>query len=190
MDAGRLGGDVRSGNQSYEEALDPVKALSKHSVLSDRILIRRARPADAGIITRFNTAMGKETEGVALDKKRVYVGVRSILRDRHKGFYLLAEVGGKVVGQMMITREWSDWRNSHFWWIQSVYVLPTYRRRGVYRALHQYAIGSSKKRKDVCGIRLYVDWHNKRAQMVYKKLGMKRSTYDMFEEDFVLRRPE
>jgi ribosomal protein S18 acetylase RimI-like enzyme len=167
-----------------------VKTLSKHFVLSDRILIRRARPADAGIITRFNAAMGKETEGIKLYKKRLHAGVKSILRDRHKGFYLLAEVGGKVVGQMMITREWSDWRNSHFWWIQSVYVLPAYRRRGVYRALHQYVTSASKRRKDVCGIRLYVDRHNKRAQMVYKKLGMKRSTYDMFEEDFVLRGPE
>jgi GNAT superfamily N-acetyltransferase len=167
-----------------------VKTLSDRAIFSDRILIRRARLTDAGIITRFNAAMGKETEGVKLPKKRLHAGVRSILRDRHKGFYLLAEVGGRVVGQMMITREWSDWRNSHFWWIQSVYVLPSYRRRGVYRALHQYVIGVSKRRKDVCGIRLYVDRHNRRAQMVYKKLGMKRSTYDMFEEDFVLRRSE
>jgi GNAT superfamily N-acetyltransferase len=134
--------------------------------------------------------MGKETEGIKLDRKRLQAGVRSILRDRHKGFYLLAEVGGRVVGQMMITREWSDWRNSHFWWIQSVYVLPAYRRRGVYRALHQYVISVGKRRKDVCGIRLYVDRQNKRAQMVYRRLGMRRSTYDMFEEDFVLRRAE
>jgi GNAT superfamily N-acetyltransferase len=164
--------------------------MSKHSVLFDGIMIRRARSVDAGIITRFNAAMGKETEGIKLNRKRLHAGVRSILRDRHKGFYLLAEVGGRVVGQMMITREWSDWRNSHFWWIQSVYVLPMYRRRGVYRALHQYVISVSKRRKDVCGIRLYVDRHNGRAQMVYKKLGMKRSTYDMFEEDFVLRRAQ
>jgi ribosomal protein S18 acetylase RimI-like enzyme len=190
VDAGRLGGDVRSGNQPDEEALDSVKTLPKHFVFSNQISIRRARLADAGIITRFNAAMGKETEGIKLDRKRLQAGVRSILRDRHKGFYLLAEVGGRVVGQMMITREWSDWRNSHFWWIQSVYVLPAYRRRGVYRALHQYVISASKRRKDVCGIRLYVDRQNKRAQMVYRKLGMRRSTYDMFEEDFVLRRAE
>ncbi len=132
--------------------------------------------------------MGKETEGVTLDAIRLRAGVRAILQDRTKGFYLVAEVHGKVVGQMMITREWSDWRNGYFWWIQSVYVLPAYRKKGVYRSLHEYAVNLARTRKDICGIRLYVDRKNKAAQKVYRKLGMKKARYEMFEEDFVLRR--
>jgi GNAT superfamily N-acetyltransferase len=132
--------------------------------------------------------MGRETEGILLDKSRLQKGVEGILRDPMKGFYLVAESKGEIVGQMMITREWSDWRNGYFWWIQSVYVLPSSRKKGVYRALHERIVTAGKRRKDICGIRLYVDRHNSRAQRVYKKLGMKNSNYEMFEEDFVLRR--
>jgi ribosomal protein S18 acetylase RimI-like enzyme len=152
------------------------------------IRVRRATIKDASRIIRFNTAMGRETEGVVLDKRRLANGVRAILRDRGKGFYLVAEFKGVVVGQMMITREWSDWRNGHFWWIQSVYVLPSYRRKGLYRALHQHVVKLARRRKNVCGIRLYVDSRNVRAQRVYEKLGMQKARYLMFEEDFVLRR--
>ncbi|MGA9364687.1 MAG: GNAT family N-acetyltransferase [Bacteroidota bacterium] len=167
-----------------------MKAATRRFRASDRILVRRAKPADAAIIARFNAAIGTETEGILLDRRRLHRGVEAILRDPMKGFYLLAEVDGKIAGQMMITREWSDWRNGHFWWIQSVYVLPAYRRRGVYRALHESVVALGRRRKDVCGIRLYVDHHNLSAQKVYKKLGMKRSNYEMFEQDFVLRRDE
>jgi GNAT superfamily N-acetyltransferase len=134
--------------------------------------------------------MGTETEGILLDRRRLHRGVKAILSDPTKGFYLLAEVDRKIVGQTMITREWSDWRNGNFWWIQSVYVQPAYRRRGVYRALHESVVALGRRRKDVCGVRLYVDRHNTTAQKVYKKLGMKRSNYDMFGEDFVLRKDE
>jgi ribosomal protein S18 acetylase RimI-like enzyme len=167
-----------------------MKAFSRRFRTSKRILIRRAKPTDAPTITRFNASMGTETEGILLDRRRLRRGVKAILRDPMKGFYLLAEVDGKIVGQMMITREWSDWRNGHFWWIQSVYVLPRYRRQGIYRALHEQVVNAEKGRKHICGIRLYVDHHNSRAKNVYKKLGMKRSNYEMFEEDFVLRRGE
>jgi len=163
-----------------------MKAITRSLRASDRILIRRAKPSDVAIIARFNAAMGTETEGILLDRKRLNRGVRAILNDPRRGFYLLAELYGKVVGQMMITREWSDWRNGYFWWIQSVYVQPAYRKRGVYRALHESVVALGRRRKNVCGIRLYVDRHNTMAQKVYKKLGMKRSNYDMFEEDFVL----
>lgn len=152
------------------------------------VYIRRATLADTSAVTRFNAAMGKETEGVKLNESRLRAGVEAILRDRTKGFYLLAEVGGKVVGQMMITREWSDWRNGNFWWIQSVYILPAYRKKGVYRGLHEYVVDLARRRKDICGIRLYVDRHNFRAHKVYKKLGMKQARYLMLEEDFVLNR--
>jgi GNAT superfamily N-acetyltransferase len=150
------------------------------------IQIRRAHLKDAGTIAKFNAAMAKETEGIVLDKRRLKKGVEQILRDPRKGFYLLAETKGRTVGQMMITREWSDWRNGYFWWIQSVYVPPPHRKKGVYRALHSCVVALGKRRKDVCGVRLYVDKHNKRAQGVYKKLGMKKTNYEMFEEDFVL----
>jgi len=153
-----------------------------------QLVIRRARLADARIITQFNAAMGKETEGVTLDAGRLRAGVRAILRAPSKGFYLVGEVSGKIVGQMMVTREWSDWRNGYFWWIQSVYVLPTYRKKGVYRSLHEYVVKLARRRKDICGIRLYVDRRNTGAQKVYRKLGMKKARYDMFEEDFVLMR--
>jgi GNAT superfamily N-acetyltransferase len=165
-----------------------MKAVSRHFRASDRIIIRRAKPPDAATITRFNAAMGWETEGILLDKSRLHKGVKAILRDPTKGFYLVAETKGKMVGQIMITREWSDWRNGYFWWIQSVYVRSPYRRHGIYRALHEYVVDAGRKRKDICGIRLYVDRHNSCAQKVYKKLGMKRSNYEMFEEDFLLRR--
>ena len=165
-----------------------MKAMSRQVRSYNSIPIRRARPSDAATVARFNAAMGKETEGIVLDKRRLESGVRAILRDPTKGFYLVAKFRGKVVGQLMVTREWSDWRNGNFWWMQSVYVLPSYRRRGVYRALHEHAVRLAKKRKDICGIRLYVDHHNRRAQKVYKKLGMKKSDYVMFEEDFVLQR--
>ena len=165
-----------------------MNAISRQVRSCNSIPIRRARPSDAATVARFNAAMGKETEGIILDKRRLDGGVRAILRDPTKGFYLVAELRGKVVSQMMITREWSDWRNGFFWWIQSVYVLPSYRRRGLYRALHKCAVKLARKRKGVCGIRLYVDRHNRRAQKVYKKLGMKKSDYVIFEEDFVLQR--
>ena len=165
-----------------------MKAMSRQVRSYNSIPIRRARPSDAATVARFNAAMGKETEGIVLDKRRLDNGVKAILRDPAKGFYLVAEFKGKVVGQMMITCEWSDWRNGFFWWIQSVYVLPSYRGRGVYRALHEHAVRLAKTRKDICGIRLYVDRYNRRAQKVYKKLRMKKSNYVMFEEDFVLQR--
>lgn len=165
-----------------------MKHSSKPSTFSTTIHIRRATLADASAITRFNAAMGKETEDLKLDESRLRAGVEAILRDRTKGFYLLAEVKGKVVGQMMITREWSDWRNGNFWWIQSVYVLPAYRKRGIYRALHEHVAKVAKRRKDICGIRLYVHRRNVRAHKVYKRLGMKKARYVIFEEDFVLNR--
>jgi GNAT superfamily N-acetyltransferase len=167
-----------------------MKAVRRRFRASDRIIIRRAKSVDAATITRFNAAMGRETEGILLDKSRLQKGVKAILHDPAKGFYLVAETRGKIVGQIMITREWSDWRNGYFWWVQSVYVLPSFRRRGIYRALHEHVVDAGKKRRDICGIRLYVDRYNLCAQKVYKKLGMKKSDYQMFEEDFVLHRDE
>ena len=153
--------------------------------------VRRATIQDLDVLVAFNSVMAWESEGKTLDQQRLRDGVAPLLNDwddrgDDRGFYLVAEVEGGVVGQLLITYEWSDWRNAYFWWIQSVYVASDWRRRGVYRKLHEYVLDQARLRGDVCGIRLYVDRNNHVAQQVYSDLGMDRSHYDMFEIDFVL----
>ena len=152
------------------------------------ISIRRGKASDAETIAGFNAAMALETEKLSLERPRMLEGVRAVLRDASKGFYLVAELRGRAVGQMMITYEWSDWRNGLFWWIQSVYVEPDRRRAGVYTSLHQYVVEEAQRLGDVCGIRLYVEQENEIAQAVYRGLGMQKTVYDMFEVDFVIQR--
>ncbi|MDP2209103.1 MAG: GNAT family N-acetyltransferase [Bacteroidota bacterium] len=147
-------------------------------------LIRHAELKDAESIIKFNAAMGKETEGIELDKNVLKCGVLSILSDQNKGCYFIAETGGKVVGQLMITYEWSDWRCGFFWWIQSVYVLPDYRQQNVFRNLYQHVYDLAYADKSVCGLRLYVDRKNERAKKAYENLGMSHSHYDMYEVEF------
>lgn len=148
------------------------------------ITIRIATAADIAIIAANNSAMAEETEGRRLDAETLRSGVSRLLSDSTRGVYYLAERDGNVVGQLLITREWSDWRDGWFWWIQSVYVTPDARRQGVYRALHEHVHAEARKRPDVCGIRLYVDQDNARAQQVYERLGMKRSGYRLYEVDW------
>jgi GNAT superfamily N-acetyltransferase len=148
------------------------------------LIIRQATLQDAQIITQFNALMGEETEGKKLDKRTLTKGVQAVLTDEAKGLYYVAEVDGGVVGQLMITYEWSDWRNANFWWIQSVYVEKEYRGRGVFTSLFRHVREIAEKRSDVCGIRLYVEKSNARAQSVYEQLGMHRSHYEMFELEF------
>ncbi|WP_372370029.1 GNAT family N-acetyltransferase [Candidatus Uabimicrobium sp. HlEnr_7] len=147
--------------------------------------IRRALLTDYEAIVFGNCAMAIETEDKSLDKERVTKGVKSILEDDTKGFYIVAEDNGVVVGQLMITYEWSDWRNGTFWWIQSVYIVKEYRRRGIYSQLYSY-IKENCKNHGVCGIRLYVDKNNDIARTTYQKLGMECCHYDLMEEDFTL----
>jgi ribosomal protein S18 acetylase RimI-like enzyme len=116
-------------------------------------------------------------------------GVSAALDDPSKALYFIAEVDGLPAGQLMITYEWSDWRNGVFWWIQSVYVVPEWRRRGVYRKLYAEVQRLARERSGVCGLRLYVERHNELAQGAYERLGMRRAAYEMFEEDFVISRP-
>ena len=149
------------------------------------INIRTAAPADAFVIAGFNDAMAKETEGLDLERKRLLKGVEAVLADSNKGFYYVAEVNGKIVGQLMITFEWSDWRNATFWWIQSVYVVPEYRKQGVFRSLYRHTESLAKQRGDVCGLRLYVEQENEHAQKTYEALGMRPSRYQMMEVDFL-----
>jgi GNAT superfamily N-acetyltransferase len=150
--------------------------------------IRRATGADAEQIARYNAAMALETEHLELDHQRLLPGVKAVLADPSKGFYLVAEAEGGVAGQMMITYEWSDWRNGVFWWIQSVYVEPARRRRGVFRSLYLYALQQARAAADVCGLRLYVEAGNEAARRTYEELGMAKTAYEMFEVDFVIRR--
>lgn len=146
--------------------------------------MRRATPEDLDTLVRFNAAMAEETEGKALELARLRSGVAALFQDPNRGFYLVAEIGGQVAGQLLVTTEWSDWRNAFFWWIQSVYVAPVYRRRGVYRALHRYLQAEAQRHGDICGLRLYVERSNQVAQQVYSSLGMARSHYDLYEIEF------
>src|SRR3982751_724687 len=106
--------------------------------------VRSATGNDAAIIARFNIALASETENVRLDPPTILAGVRAGLSDESKALYFLAEIEGRVVGQIMITHEWSDWRNGDLWWIQSVYVEQDFRRRGVFRALYEHVIAQAR----------------------------------------------
>ena len=156
------------------------------SGVPSKITVRKATLTDLDTVIQFNAALAWESEGRSLDLARLRTGVEAVFDDGGRGFYLVAEVEGRVAGQLLITYEWSDWRNAYFWWIQSVYVASDWRRRGVYRRLHEYSLDQARLRGDVCGVRLYVDRDNHVAQQVYSNLGMDRSHYDMFEIDFVL----
>ncbi len=134
--------------------------------------------------------MAREIEDTELDYNRLLAGTRAVFEDAGKGFFVVAERESRVVGQLMITFEWSDWRNGLFWWIQSVYVEPASRGQGVYSALHQWVMEQAAAARDVCGIRLYVDKSNHNAQRTYRRLGMTPAVYDMYETDFVLKREE
>jgi GNAT superfamily N-acetyltransferase len=143
--------------------------------------IRRATADDADSLVEFNQAMALETEGKELDPMVLKSGVKAVFQDESKGFYVVAETDGKIVGGLMITFEWSDWRGQWFWWIQSVYILPESRGQGIYRGLYEFVIKKAKEQGDVCGFRLYVEKENARAQKVYEKLGMEASHYLMYE---------
>ncbi|MDB5913782.1 MAG: hypothetical protein JWP22_2457 [Ramlibacter sp.] len=145
-------------------------------------VVRLARPADADTIAGFNAAMAWETEGKRLLPQVVGAGVRRLLAEPGLGFYLVAEAGSEVVACLMVTTEWSDWRNGRFWWIQSVYVAPGWRRRGVFRALYAHVGEAAAAAPDVCGFRLYVEHDNVAAQATYERLGMSRTDYLLLEQ--------
>jgi len=144
--------------------------------------IRLARPGDADSMVEFNQAMALETEGKRLDGATLKAGVEAVFADEKKGFYVVAEYEGKIAAGLMVTYEWSDWRNAWFWWIQSVYVLPEYRGRQIYSQLYDYVKSLANEKGDVCGFRLYVEKENQEAQKVYEKVGMEASHYLMYEE--------
>jgi len=148
------------------------------------ISIRAAHQGDADTIARGNIAMALETEHKRLDEGRARAGVLSVFEDASRGQYFVAERDGRVVGQLMITYEWSDWRNGVFWWIQSVYVDPPARRVGVFRALYAHVERLAKDDPGVCGIRLYVERENHRAQLTYRHCGMEDAGYVVMEVDY------
>ena len=152
------------------------------------ILIRPSTPADAPVIAGFNARLAQETEHLQLDPTRLRAGVDAVLADANKGTYWVAEAGGEVVGQLMITFEWSDWRNGSFWWIQSVYVRADWRLRGVFKALYKRVQQQAKSRNDVCGLRLYVERNNQRARQLYQRLGLHPTSYELYEVDFRIAR--
>lgn len=150
------------------------------------IQIRQATPEDAPLIAQYNAFMALETENRVLDQETLRKGVESVLANPGGGLYYLAELDGRVAGQLMITYEWSDWRNGTFWWIQSVYVREEYRKKGVFKALYRFVESQARAKPEVCGLRLYVEYDNTRAKRIYEKLGMKKTPYELYELDFVL----
>ncbi len=158
-----------------------IQRAAKIRRMGNRLRIRRAARRDAATLIGFNRAMALETEGKVLTPQVIGAGVRHLLRHSELGFYLVAEAGGKAIAGLMITTEWSDWRNGELWWIQSVYVRPEYRRHGVYRRLYRHVQALAAGKRGVCGFRLYVEQGNRRAQATYRASGMKRTHYLMYE---------
>jgi ribosomal protein S18 acetylase RimI-like enzyme len=168
-----------------DNGLNPMTAL-------DHLNVRLAKHEDAATIVSFSAAMALETEGRRLDRDRLHDGTVALLKSPDRGFFMVAELKQanerQLLGQLMITYEWSDWRNGAFWWIQSVYVDPAWRRQSVFRRMHETVMATAKTSPNVCGVRLYVEESNGAAQAVYRKVGLTPSSYAIFETDFVLER--
>ncbi|CAH1386220.1 GNAT family N-acetyltransferase [Candidatus Nitrotoga sp. M5] len=150
--------------------------------MSKELLIRFAESRDALVITKFNRAMALETELKELTPEVISKGVNNLLNNPSLGFYVVAENDDEVIGSLMVTTEWSDWRNGIFWWVQSVYIEPNERRKGAYTKLYNFIKESAKNNPNVCGFRLYVEKENILAQNTYKALGMIETDYRIYEE--------
>lgn len=144
-------------------------------------IIRKAEEKDIPVIAEYNCKLAWETEELKLDPETVTKGVAAVIRDSGKGIFFLYEVDNRIAGQLMITKEWSDWRNGEFWWIQSVYVHKEFRRRGIFKYLYEHAHKIAVENDDICGIRLYVEKENINAQKTYKSLGMEETNYRLYE---------
>ena len=145
--------------------------------------VRPAQLDDLDAIVAGNIEMAEDTEGLRLDEATLREGVRALLEGRAPGRYLVAEIDGRIVGQVLTTYEWSDWRNRMVWWIQSVHVVPEARRHGVFRVLYD-TVRRDALAAGAGGLRLYVDTTNVRAQKVYAALGMNGEHYRVFEDMF------
>jgi ribosomal protein S18 acetylase RimI-like enzyme len=157
--------------------------FTKHYEAFDMsVTIRRANRDDEDVLVAFNAALAWETEHKRLRPEVLLAGVRAVFSDSMRGFYTVAEEAGEIIGQMMVTYEWSDWRNGWFWWVQSVYVREDSRRKGIFRSLYREVQRQAVADSAVIGLRLYVESDNLRAQSTYRALGMTETTYGLMEE--------
>jgi ribosomal protein S18 acetylase RimI-like enzyme len=163
-------GDALAGMAAYAPDASPAP------------LLRAARPTDGDVLVEFARAMAAETEDKSLDLATLRAGTASLLADPGRGRVYVIEDAGAVVASLMLTIEWSEWRNGFFWWIQSVYVHPDHRRRGFYRRLHEHVRAQALADPEVCGLRLYVERENRAAQETYRAIGMFETDYLLFEE--------
>lgn len=150
--------------------------------------IRLAKKSDVDDLVEFNQAMALETEGKKLDSDVLRTGVAAVFDDPAKGFYVVAADEAGIAGGLLVTFEWSDWRNGWFWYIQSLYIRPEYRGRSIYTRLYDFVKKLADEQGNVCGFRLYVEKENDHAQRVYEKVGMTQTYYLMYEEE--KRKPE
>lgn len=158
--------------------------FDKGQKVSRELSVRVAERKDSQTLVNFNIAMAWETEQKRLEPAIVAEGVQRLLGNPQCGFYVVAETADQIVGSLMVTYEWSDWRCGLFWWIQSVYVQPDYRRRGVFSSLYQFLKDRASREPDLCGFRLYVQRSNRTAQEAYGSIGMKQTPYKVYEESF------
>ena len=150
---------------------------------NNAVRVRAGQLDDTETIARFQERMALTTENRRLDAELVRNGIKNAMQDARRGRYLVAEIDQRIVGSLLVTQEWSDWRNGWFYWIQSVWVDEDYRRRGVYRALHEHVRQEAREAAEVCGVRLYVERDNERAQSTYRSLGMVETAYRLYEEE-------
>jgi len=148
------------------------------------VKIRYARQEDLQAILGFQQEMAFETEKKKLNQQIVSDGVLAVLTDRNKGFYIVAEVDGRVIASLMVTKDWSDWRNAFFYYIQSVFVKPEFRKRGIFSKLYAFVKKMAKHAPAVCGIRLYVEKDNGAAKRTYESVGMQLTDYHLYEHCF------
>ena len=147
-----------------------------------KVTVRAAQRGDIDTIVDFNAAMAMETESKKLPRAMLHAGVTAVFDEPRRGFYRVAEIGVEVAGCLMVTFEWSDWRNGDWWWLQSVYVKPEFRRHGVFRAMYDHVERDAQSLPEVVGIRLYVERQNHRAQSTYGSLGMVEEDYFMYRK--------
>ena len=152
--------------------------------MDESLRVRAARPEDLESLVDFNCRLARETEDHELDPATVRRGLSKLFDNPAAGFYTVAEQGGRVVGCLLITFEWSDWRDGWLWWIQSVYVEAAARRGGVFRRLFEHVREQAETDGDVRGLRLYVERGNDRAQATYASMGLEEAPYKMYERFF------
>ena len=149
--------------------------------MNSKIIFRKSQNSDSETIQKFQSAMAWETEQLKLDPISLEKGVNAVFANSNLGTYHVCEVDSEVVGSLLLTTEWSDWRNGAVWWIHSLYFKPEYRGQGLFTQWYHSVQQSAKNQKDVRGIRLYVEHSNLKAQKIYEKLGMNGDHYRLYE---------